>query len=93
MRLDDTDLDAIADRVAERLRPMVAEVVRADRERADVDRLLDVAALASLLGCTPAAMRARLRRGSEWKTIERVVDGRRVFSRRDVDGLIARGVK
>jgi hypothetical protein len=73
-------VDAIAGPVAE-----VLERVLVDRDR---DRLLDRRALAALIGITPAALRQRLRRGSDLAQLATILDGKQMWRRSDVEGLL-----
>jgi hypothetical protein len=84
---------AIAAAVRGELEPLRAELaaIREQLERRDAPaELLDVPALARLCGCSPRALRQRLRRGSELASIALKVDGRRRWRRGDIDALLAR---
>lgn len=77
--------------LADALRPVIAAEVQAALAHRGEAEILDGPALARLLGVTPAALRMRLRRGSDLAAVARTVDGRRVWRRADVDLLLARG--
>jgi len=76
--------------LAEAIRPVVAEVVREALAEREADRLLDAPALARYLGCSPAALRMRLHRGSALAQLALTVDGRRVWRRSDVEAMLRR---
>ena len=80
-------LDRIERHQAEILRRLDEQAKRGEVE------FLDSAALAQMLGVTGAALRMRLRRGSDLAGIALMVDGRRVWRRSDVEALVARGVR
>jgi len=55
---------------------------------------IDTNALAAVLGgITARALRARLRRGSDFAAIALTVDGKKVWRRSDVEALIATGAR
>lgn len=77
--------------VAEAVRAVVAAEVRAALAEQRECQLLDSRGLADYLGTTPAALRMRLRRGSDLAAIAVELDGKRAWRRADVEALIARG--
>ena len=78
-------LERIERAQAEIVRKLDALTVRGEAE------LLDSTALAQLLGITGAALRMRLRRGSDLVGLAVELDGRRVWRREDVRALLRRG--
>jgi hypothetical protein len=82
--------DLVADRVVGRVRPIISEEIRRDREAADGDRFLDHKALADLLGIRPDALRQRLRRGSKLAEIALYIDGRKVWRKSEVLSVLSR---
>ena len=87
--------DVLTARMAAAVEPLVVELraMRAAVERLEVagrSEFIDGPALAGMLGLTGAALRMRLHRGSDLAGIARIVDGRRLWARRDVEVLLAR---
>jgi hypothetical protein len=81
----------VVDRL-ERIERAQEEILRrlAEQSHSMEAEYLDSPALATALGITSAALRMRLRRGSDLASIALMLDGRRAWRRRDVDALVAR---
>jgi len=70
------------------LRPVIAEAVRAVLDERERDALLGIADLAALLGCSPAAAKARVHRDSELAGLALRVGSRRKWRRSEVLTLL-----
>lgn len=83
----DKFVESIALRVAELMRPAIAEEVHRALEQRDEMELLDQPALARIMNCSNEALRMRLKRGSVLAQLAVNIDGRRMWRRRDIDAL------
>lgn len=69
--------------------PIVAEILKALEAREKTIHF-NSTQLAQYLGITRRALSMRLRRGSKLATIAKTLDGKRVWRRDEVDGLLGR---
>lgn len=87
--------ELIAAAVEKQQRPLVEEIraLRATIEARDVAQYINQTELGHWLGIKSSALSMRLKRGGELASLARTVDGRRVWSRADVEALLARSAK